>query len=98
MHLLDHDDRSISGHQRLAVFAQEEGESLRERNGAVTTALKAASEALGECQALLANYESQVRQLIVNGPAGHAGVSITSAHVIVPANQLSGWWCVVNID
>ena len=66
------------------MLTQEEGESLRERNSALTTALKAALEALGECQALLANYTSQVRCLEVDGPAGHASVGMISASAIVP--------------
>jgi hypothetical protein len=82
-----HYDLSIS-YQRLAVLAQEEGESLRERNSATTTALKAASEALGECQAQLENYESQVRCLTTTGPGGHAGMGMTGAHARVPAGQL----------
>ena len=78
-----HNDLSIS-HQHLTVLTQEEGESLRERNDATTTALKAASAALSECQAQLDNYESQVRCLTAAGPAvpcrhEHDGNSCQSA-------------------
>jgi hypothetical protein len=94
---LGHADLSVSPTPRCsqhhspapAVLMQEEGESLRQRNEATTTALMAASEALGECQAQLANYESQVRCLTSTGPAGHAGTSMTGADVKVPADPLS---------